>query len=106
MKVSSVGRPVVEKLERCATDVHLAKHRGLVDWAPDLLMIVSMRGFTEPALELANSRSIYCVHYLANAYFPGVSKRGRRYYFRGKMSKEDYDKGKSSNYSKHPSTTY
>jgi len=103
-KVTTVGRPIIEKLERSATDVHLAKHRGQSDWAPNLLMVVSMRGFTEPALDLANSRSIYCVTYDARSN-SSRSNRGRRYHFLGKMSEADYNKGKNSNYPKHPSTT-
>jgi hypothetical protein len=104
-KVLSVGRPVIEKLERIATDVHLAKHRGIVDWAPDQLMAVSMKGFTKPALELARTRSIYCVRY-HRPIFVGSNRGGRRYHFLGEMGEADYDNGKPSNYPKHPSTTY
>ena len=41
VKAHRVNKPVLVELEAKATDVHHAKHLNRVDWAPDILMVVS-----------------------------------------------------------------
>lgn len=103
VKDQPVDLPIVTKLIMNATTVHQAKEEGIIEWAPDMLMLVSSRRFTGPALEYADSYKVYCVVYqkgLSNA------SRGRAYHFVGSMSEEDYDTGRNSEYPKHPSTTF
>ena len=102
VKVPQVTLPIVQKILRNATTVHQARAEGKVEWAPDLLMLVSARGFTKPALALADSHKVYCVQYRIG-FSP--QSRGRRYHFVGLMSEENYDRGINSEYPKHPSTT-
>jgi hypothetical protein len=96
IKVPRVTKRMVDKLLRDATDVHESKKQNLCKWAPDILMMVTMRGFTKDAKELANQSRIYCVHYKSRNRLV----RGKRpsYHFVGELQKEDYENNVFSNY--------
>lgn len=97
VKIPKVSKKMVQKLLRNATDLHTAHDKGTTPWSPDLLMMVSMNGFTKPALDLADLNDVYCVHYNVGRHSL-KPQGGRRYMFVGKMSEQDYDRAIPSKY--------
>lgn len=99
VKVPKIRKRDVDKLLRDAADLHRSNRDKLSNWAPDILMMVTMSGFTEDALELANQSKVYCVHYAPNHW----SVQGKRpsYHFVGDMTRNHYDENVFSNYPKY-----
>ena len=52
----------IERFLDSAEDVMKAKKNGEAEWAPNILIIASNRGFTDEAVEKANKKGVYCLN--------------------------------------------
>lgn len=86
-KAYKVKRAHVTKLVESARDVRDAAEDEIEEWYPDMLMLVSNKGFDVDAVGMADKYGIYCV------------KAGKRTYeFVGEMTREDFEEGEQSEY--------
>ena len=86
-KALKVKRVHITKLITSAEDVRDAAEEGIAEWYPDILMIVSNKGFDIDAIGWADRTGIYC-----------VEAGERSYRFVGEMTREDFEKLKPSDY--------
>ena len=85
-KAYKIKRTHVTKLVESARDVKDANENGIEDWRPDMLMLVSNKGFDVDAIGMADKYRIYCV------------RARRTYEFVGKMDRDDFENKESSEY--------
>jgi len=86
-KAYKIKRTHVTKLVESARDVRDAHEEEIEDWHPNMLMLVSNKGFDVDAIGMADKYRIYCV------------KAGERsFQFVGRMDREDFEDGEDSNY--------
>ena len=85
-KAYKIKRTHVTKLVESARDVRDATQDGIEEWYPNMLMLVSNKGFDIDALGMANKYRIYCV------------TAGRTFEFVGDMNREDFDNKEESGY--------
>jgi len=85
-KAYKIKRTHVSKLVESARDVKDAFEDDIEEWAPDILMLVSNKGFDIDAIGMADKYHIYCV------------KAERTFEFVGKMSREDFENKETSEY--------
>lgn len=86
-KPYKIKRTHVTKLVESARDVRDAVEKEIEEWYPDILMLVSNRGFDVDAIGMADKHGIYCV------------KAGRRTFeFGGKRNRENFEDKEESNY--------
>ena len=85
-KVDKIKRTHVAKLVESARDVRDAVEIEIEEWYPDMLMLVSSKGFDVDAIGMANKYSIYCV------------KAGETFQFMGEMDREDFENDEGSEY--------
>ena len=83
----NIKRTHITKLVESARDVREGGEEGISEWWPDILMIVATSGFDIDAIRLADKYGIYCVL---------AKKRG--YEFMGKMTREDFENDRKSEY--------
>jgi len=87
-KAYTVKRSHVTKLVESARDVKdlNEEHSDVQTWAPNMLMLVSDKGFDTDAIGLADKYMIYCV------------KAGRTFEFIGKRNRGNMEEGESSDF--------
>lgn len=85
-KAYRIKRTHVTKLVESARDVRDAAEDEIEEWYPDMLMLVSNKGFDVDAIGMADKYCIYCV------------KAGRTFEFVGKMDREDFENKETSEY--------
>jgi len=87
-KAYTIKRSHINKLVESARDVKdlYEEHSDIQKWAPNMLMLVSNKGFDTDAIELANKYEIYCV------------VAGRTYEFVGKRNRNDLQNGENSEF--------
>lgn len=86
-KTTRVRRADVVKLVESARDVRAACESGIEEWYPDMLVIVSEKGFDVDAIMRANESKIYC-----------ILAKPRRYEFVGDLKREDFEACVASEY--------
>ena len=85
-KAYKIKRAHVTKLVESARDVRDAVEDEIEKWYPDMLILVSNKGFDVDAIGMANKYSIYCV------------KAGKTFQFMGEMDREDFENDEKSEY--------
>lgn len=85
-KAYRIKRTHVTKLVESARDVQDAVEDGIEEWYPDMLMLVSNKGFDVDAIGMADKYGIYCV------------KVGKTYEFVGEMDRKDFGNKEASEY--------
>lgn len=85
-KAYRIKRTHVTKLVESARDVKDAVEDEIEEWYPDMLMLVSNKGFDVDAIGMANKYDIYCV------------KAGKSFEFVGDMDREDFESKEESEY--------
>lgn len=85
-KAYKIKRTHVTKLVESARDVRDAAEDGIEEWYPDMLMLVSSKGFDVDAIGMANKYCIYCV------------KAGNKFDFMGKMDRDDFENEETSEF--------
>jgi len=86
-KAYKIKRTHVTKLVESVRDVKDAAEEEIEDWYPDMLMLVSNKGFDVDAIGLADKYGIYC-----------VKAEKRTFEFVGKMTREDFEEKEQSGY--------
>jgi len=83
-KAYKIKRTHVTKLVESARDVKDAFDEEIETWSPNILMLVSSKGFDVDAIGLADKYRIYCI------------EAGKNFKFVGKMDRENFeDRGKT-----------
>jgi hypothetical protein len=85
-KAHRVKRTHITKLVETAIDVKDACEDGIEELYPDMLMLVSNKGFDVDAIQMADKYCIYCVN------------AGKTFEFVGKMDREDFEDREESEY--------
>ena len=85
-KAHRAKRIHITKFVETAIDVKDANNDGIEEYYPDLLMLVSDKGFDIDAIQMADKYDIYCVN------------AGKTFEFVGKMDREDFENRETSEY--------
>ncbi|HDQ06340.1 MAG TPA: hypothetical protein ENN36_06445 [Candidatus Bathyarchaeota archaeon] len=85
-KAYRVKRTHVTKLVESARDVRDACENKIEEWYPDMLMLVSNKGFDVDAIGMADKYDIYCV------------KAGKTFEFAGGLDREDFENKEKSDF--------